>query len=364
MRRFLFLLLIFVIGCGGNGEPDAPVEDVTAVETAVSSTTAPPTEAATAAATATTAATPVPPPFDLATGFTAEPLPYDFRGITQFFVQENQLWAAQLNGGEGAEDGQVIRIDIETGERTVLLENLDKPTGVALLNDTIWVATRDELLRAPLADLDALEVVLTGLPNNGRSNGTLTVTPNGRLLYETSGRRSIADSSGRLYELDPATDEVRELASGLKNAYAHVFDANGRLWITEVADGSVDGVTYPGEINLVVEGADFGWPTCYGRELAGPDCDGTRPAVKVLPEHSTPTGIAVSPFSDDTLFVALWVTGEVLEIPVSISGDNARGGERPFIQNMQNPQHLFTHPDGSLWVSEFATGKIWIIRQQ
>lgn len=312
--------------------------------------------------TATPTATPTPPSFDLADGFTAVLLPHQFRGPTQFFVDNDFLWVAQLNGGEGSAEGQVLQINLTTGEETAVLENIDKPTGIALLDNAIWVATRDELLRAPLDDLEAVEVVLTGLPNNGRSNGTLTVTPNGTLLYEVSGRRSDPES-GRLYEYDPSPDQSRIVATGLKNAYAHAFDANGRLWVTEIADGSLEGVTYPGEINLVVDGADFGWPTCYGQELTGTDCDGSRPAVKVLPENSTPTGIAVSPFSPDTLFVALWLTGEVIEVPLSFVEDNARGGERSFIQNMENPQHLFAHPDGTLWVSDFATGQIWLVRE-
>lgn len=303
------------------------------------------------------------PPFDLVSGFTAEALPYSFRGPTQFFVDGDELWVAQLNGGESEAKGQIVRLDLQTGAETIVLDGLDKPTGVALLGGSVWVATRDALLRAPLDEPTALETVLDNLPNNGRSNGTLTVTPDGMLLYETSGRRSIPES-GRLYEFDPATDESKVLATGLKNAYAHAFDSDGRLWITEIADGSIEGVTYPGEINWVIEGANFGWPTCYGRDLAGPMCDSVRPAVLVLPEHSTPTGIAVSPFSSDTLFVALWVTGEVLEIPLTISGNDASGGERRFISGMQNPQHLFTHPDGSLWVSEFETGRIWVIRQE
>ena len=306
----------------------------------------------------TAVATPL--PFNLAAGFTAEPLPYTFKQPTQFFVEGNHLWLAQLNGREGDSQGQVLQIDLENGSQRVILEGLDKPTGIALLNGTLWIATRDELLKANPADPESLEVILTGLPNNGRSNGTLTVTPNGRLLYETSGRRNNPES-GRLWELDPLTNESRVVATGLKNAYAHVFDDHGRLFITEIADGTVGDVTFPGEINWVAEGADFGWPRCYGRELAGPDCAGVRPALKVLPEHSTPTGLTVSPFAPDTLLVALWLTGEVLAVPLSYRGDNAVGGEVPFIQNMQNPTHLISHPDGSVWLSEYATGTIWVM---
>ena len=140
------------------------------------------------------------------------------------------------------------------------------------------------------------EVLLTELPNNGRSNGTLTVTPAGTLLYETSGTRRDS-SSGRLWEYDPQNGKSTVLATGLKNAYAHVYDDLGRLWITEIADGSLGDVPFPGEINLIRPGADFGWPRCYGRELAGNDCTGVRAAVTVLPNNSTPTGIALSPFA-------------------------------------------------------------------
>jgi hypothetical protein len=85
--------------------------------------------------------------------------------------------------------------------------------------------------------------------------------------------------------------------------------------------------------------------------------------VTVFPDHGTPTGITLSPFAEDTLLVALWVTGEVVEIPISLVEGNAVGEYRPFISNMQNPQHLITQPDGSVWLSEFGTGKIWVVER-
>ncbi len=305
---------------------------------------------------------PTPLPFTLPPGYTASPLPHTFRQPTQFFVQDNQLWVAQLNGGEGEAMGQVVRVNLADGKRTIVIDQLDKPTGIALLDGLLWIATRDELLKLSPDESNSLAVVLTGLPNNGRSNGTLTVTPSGRLLYETSGTKR-DDTSGRLWELDPQTGQQRELARGLKNGYAHVFDADGRLWITEIADGSIDDIILPGEINLVVEGADFGWPRCYGRILSGPDCNGVRPAVAILPEHSTPTSIAVSPFANNSLLVALWMTGEVVEIVFELEGDNAVGEIRPFLTDLQNPQHLITHQDGTVWVSEFRTGRIWVLEK-
>ncbi len=327
MKRLLFVLLLLLSGCADTPPTAAPAES---------------------------------PPFTLPPGFSAEALPTQFTQPTQFFVdEENQLWVAEINGPENAEAGRVVRIDLATGEQTVVATDLDKPTGIALLGDTLWVAARNTLVKVDSAEgPDSAIVAIDNLAFNGRSNGTLTVTPDGKLLATTTGRSS-DPNSGRLWTFDPINGALDELASGLKNAYAHVYDADGRLWMTEIGDGSLDGVAYPGEVN-------YGWPTCYGRELAGTDCDDVVPAVAVLPDHATPTGIAVSPFEPDTLLVALWLTGEVVAVDVSVSaeGEGVSGAVAPFISEMANPQHLVTMPDGTLWVSEYATGKIWIVERE
>jgi len=300
-------------------------------------------------------------------GIEVDPLPYTFQQPTQFFVDDNLLWVAQLNGGENQGHGQVVTVHLQTGEQRVVIDKLDKPTGIALIDDTLWIATRDALLKLNLADKNrAAETVLSDLPTNGRSNGTLTVTPAGKLLFETSGN-SFDRDSGKLWELDPQTNARRIVATGLKGAYAHVFDQAGRIWLTEIADGSVEGVVLPDEINLIMlnddEIPDFGWPRCYGQELSGPDCTGVRAAVTTLPTHSTPTGIALSPFSPNTLLVALWVTGQVVEIPFMIDGENAIGDPRILFDDLRNPQHIETQADGTVLISDFATGQIFQARR-
>ena len=325
--RYICLLLLFLIGCGGNTTTD---------EVEVTARAA--------------------PPFAVPGGFTADVLPFRFDGPTQFVIDGDSLWVAELNGGENAEVGRVLRVNLATREETIVLENLDKPTGIAILDGDLYVATRNKLLKY---SGETLTTVLDDLPNNGRSNGTLTVSPDGEILYETSGNRRSADSA-KLWAYDPTTNATREIATGFKGAYAHVYDDAGRLWSTEVADGSIGGETLPDEVNLVIEGGEYGWPRCYGRELAGPDCENVRPAVLTFAPRSTPTGIAVSPFSADTLLVALWVTGDVVRIPVRVAGDGAIGIAEPFITGMQNPQHIVV-ADDAVYISEYATGKIWQI---
>ena len=322
-------------------------------------------------------------PLTLPDGFTATPLITDLSRPTQFIEgPDGRLWIAQLFAGESDEQGQVIAVDLNSGEQSILLSDLNKPTGIAVLDNALWIAEESQLLRADLDD-DLLpqqpEVVLTDMPNNGRSNGTLTVSPDGMLIYETSGRRQgnlASEGSGILWALDPSQPDIPTvLATGLKNAYAHVFDENGRLWVTEIGDGRVVGDDFEGqpeeELNLVVPGADFGWPVCFGnqapalnRDSTQEVCSQTRAPVALFPPQSTPTSVVVSPWDENELLVALWLSGEVTAVSVIPNDDNASGSSETFISGFDNPQHMFVLDDGVLLVSDYRNGKIYkIIRR-
>ncbi|MCB0168761.1 MAG: PQQ-dependent sugar dehydrogenase [Anaerolineae bacterium] len=322
---------------------------------------------------------PVPDGLSLPPDYTIELVVSDLRGPTQMIEgPDGRLWVAQLNGRENDGTGQLLAIDLATGERQLLLADLFKPTGLALLEQTVWIAAGRDLLRAPLLDTGAigpLETVLAELPFNGRSNGTLTVSPDGRLLFETSGRRSgnrASTGSATLWALDPdAPDDPQPLATGLKGAYAHTFDSAGRLWTTEIGDDLVNGAAPPDELNWVIDGADFGWPACFGQQepalnFGGTEaqCQATRAPVVIFPPRSTPTSIVASPWADDVLLVALWGPSErtVGRIAVTVTGDNATGTYDVFLRGLQTPQHLLVLPDQSLLVSDFSAGKIYQIR--
>ena len=314
-------------------------------------------------------------------GFTVEVAATGLSRPTQMiWGPDGRLWVAQLFEGEGDEVGQVVALDLASGAQEVLLEGLNKPTGIAVLAGALWIATEEELLRAELDNNQkpqTPELILGNMPNNGRSNGTLTVTPDNQLLYETSGRRSgnrASAGSGILWQLDPAQpDNPIVLATGLKNAYAHVFDGNGRLWITEIGDGGVTGADFEGqppeELNLVVSSGDYGCPQCFGNQEPALNRDGTaeicaqtEPPITLFPPQNTPTSIAVAPWDDSVLLVALWIGGEVTAVQLEAGADGRfTGTNTPFITGIVNPHHLLPTPDGALLVSEFSTGTIYRI---
>jgi glucose/arabinose dehydrogenase len=318
----------------------------------------------------------------LPSGTSAVPLVTGLSGPTQFIFGPNgRLWVAQLASGENDGAGELLAIDLNSGAREVLLTGLDKPTGIAIVADALWIAEENRLLRAMLDENgrpQPAEPILTNLPNNGRSNGTLTVTPDGFLLYETSGRRQgnqAAANSGILWQLDPQDPtNPMPLASGLKNAYAHAFDENGRLFTTEIGDGAVEGADFSGqppeEINLIVTDGDYGWPVCFGdretalnRDGTAEGCAATERPLTLLPPKATPTGLTVSPFEPDTLLVALWVEREVWQVTLSEENGRLLGQAEPWITGFANPQHLLVTPQGTLLVSDYGRNVIYEIRE-
>ena len=283
-------------------------------------------------------------------------------GPTQFTDgPSGWLLIAHLAGDEDSATGQVLAVDPESGERRVLVDRLDKPTGVAWLDGSIWVMERRRLVRARWdggrAEPGPLEVIVDDLPFNGRSEGTLTVTPDRKILYETTGSMTggtVVEGSGTLWVLDPATQKSAAVATGLKNAYAQVFLPDGRLLTTEIGDTT--GPAPVEELNLVPYPAgpgspvDAGWPTCAGDT----ECDGVVTPLATFAPHSTPTGVAVD---ESYAYVALLVPGEIRR--VSLTGDASDRSESTLVvSHLQSPHTILLRPDGTLWVSETSGGRI------
>lgn len=296
-------------------------------------------------------------------GLEVEVVVEGLQGPTQFIVMaEGDYLVAEINGGENDGDGRVVRVDGE-GNRSVVLAGLDKPTGIALVGDELWVMERSRLTRGPLDG--ERTVVADELPNNGRSEGTLTVLPDGRVLFDTSGSKrgsTVVDGSGRLFTVDSSDDAALpvELASGFKHAYAHAVDEDGTLWTTEMTDGRFDDRPGVDEIVAVVPGEDHGWPKCVGDNRAVTEFGGTAarcaevpPSQAVFAPSATPTGLTVSPFADDTLWVALWNERRVVAI-------DADPSVRPspvtdVLTGLDRPQHLVA-TSNEVFLSDFGAG--------
>lgn len=276
-------------------------------------------------------------------------------GPTQLVVgPDGWWWVAQLNGGENDQQGQIVRIDPDRpdDEPVVVLDGLDKPTGLALFADEVWVMEADRLTRGPLDGSERVDVA-ADLVNNGRSEGSLTIDGE-RLLYDTSGRLAdddgtVAEGSGTLWAVTMNGGEptIEPVATGFKHAYAQARTDDGVLYTTEIGDGRYDGEPADDEVVAVEPGVDGGWPRCVGDNLpvveyGGDDeiCATAPRSTAVLAKGATPTSLVVAPWDRSQLLVALWNRAEVVAVPVGSADTDLPATPVVVYTDAQHPQHL------------------------
>jgi glucose/arabinose dehydrogenase len=310
---------------------------------------------------------PAGPATDLGAPWSVDTVADGLAGPTQLVVDGDGKWVvAELNGGERDGTGRVVRIDpTAPDEREVLVDGLLTPTGVAVDGDRLWIMERRTLSVAPYDDPADRTVVLDALPFNGRSEGTISAVDGGGILYDTSGSRlgeRLVDGSGTLWYLAAPGAEPEPFATGFKHAYAHAPAGDGRWFVTEISDGRLDGEPPPDELVIASSGDDFGYPRCIGdREPVGEfgtepeECADTPRSHALFEPGSTPTSVAVAPWDDAVVVVALWNTGEVVAVP-------AEPGSEPYepevvVTGIEHPQHLMADGD-RLLLTDHTGGRI------
>ncbi|MEJ7722618.1 MAG: hypothetical protein WKF58_20320 [Ilumatobacteraceae bacterium] len=164
----------------------------------------------------------------------------------------------------------------------VLFDNLAKPTGVVQVGDEVWVMEQRRLSHGPTTGGELI-VEQDDLPFNGRSEGTLSIDPDERVLYNTSGSidgTEAAAGSGALWAIESG-GEPQRIASGFKHAYARTYDADGTLWETEVSDGTYDGEPAPDELVAVAAGRRLRLAAVHRRRDASRALRRDRRALRV-----------------------------------------------------------------------------------
>jgi len=210
--------------------------------------------------------------------------------------------------------------------RTVLLDGLNSPFGIALVGDHLYVANTDAVLRFAYAtgdtriDAPGTKVVdLPAGPINHHWTKNLIASPDGRLLYVTVGSNSnIAERGmdlevGRaaIWEVDAATGSHRLFASGLRNPIGMAWEpATGALWTVVNERDELGNDLVPDFLTSVRDGGFYGWPYSYfGRNVD----------TRVAPQRADLVARAVVPDYALGAHVAalglVWAEGNALGAP-------------------------------------------------
>ena len=210
----------------------------------------------------------------------APPKPDDARGIKGFFMK---LIMKSVGSGRGSPNRITLLRDTNADgaadQEIPFITGLNSPFGMALVGDALYVADTDALLKFPYHEGDtaitARPVKVADLPA-GRINHHWTknviATPDGKLLYVTIGSNSNAGENGlaaeegraRIIEIDPATGQTRDFATGLRNPVGLAWQPeSGQLWTVVNERDELGSDLVPDYLTSVKQGAFYGWPFSY-----------------------------------------------------------------------------------------------------
>jgi glucose/arabinose dehydrogenase len=163
--------------------------------------------------------------------------------------------------------------------RTVFLEGLNSPFGMALVGGTLYVANTDAVVRFPYraGDTQIREkgmwvADLPGGPLNHHWTKNLIASRDGKRLYATVGSNSNVAENGidkeenraAILEIDPASGRTRLFASGLRNPNGLGWQPqSGALWTVVNERDELGSDLVPDYLTSVTDGGFYGWPYSY-----------------------------------------------------------------------------------------------------
>jgi len=212
---------------------------------------------------------------------------------------------------------------------------------------------------AELADLDVIWRQEPKVSGNGHYGHRLAFSPDGRHLFVSSGERQKMEPAqdldsdlGKIIRMSPDGSGAQVWTYGHRNPLGIAFDADGNLWNSEMGPQGGD------EVNLVKEGANYGWPEASnGSHYSGED----------IPDHAAGDGFeapkawwnpSISPGSlmiyDGAMFPQ-WqgdafvgaLSGEAL-IRVDLDGTDAAEGDQWDLG--RRVREVEQAPDGAIWL--------------
>jgi glucose/arabinose dehydrogenase len=189
--------------------------------------------------------------------------------------------------------------------RSIFLEGLHSPFGMALVGNDFYVANADAVVRFPYQEgqtriegAGQTVVELPGGPINHHWTKNVVASGDGARLYVTVGSNSnvaengMAAEEGRaaIWEIDPATGDHRIFASGLRNPVGLAWEpATGALWTAVNERDELGSDLVPDYMTAVQDGGFYGWPYSYYGDHVDARVEPQRPdlvARAIVPDYA------------------------------------------------------------------------------
>ena len=214
--------------------------------------------------------------------------------------------------------------------KTVLLDQLHSPFGMALIGSDLYVANTDSVMRfayrAGETRILTPGTKLTDLPGGTRNHHwtkNIIANKEGTKLYATVGSNSnvaengmeVEEGRAAIWEIDVATGEKRLFATGLRNPNGMAWEPeSGELWTVANERDELGNDLVPDYLTSVKQGAFYGWPYSYYGQHVDARVDPPRPDLvsKAVPPdyalgaHVAALGLA---YADDGALPARLTNG-------------------------------------------------------
>jgi glucose/arabinose dehydrogenase len=195
--------------------------------------------------------------------------------------------------------------------RTVFLDHLHSPFGVALVGSDLYVASTDAIMRYPyktgdtaISDAGTTLTPLPGGPIDHHWTKSLVASRDGSLLYVGVGSNSNITENGleaeknraAIWEVDRANGRWRIFASGLRNPNGLTWEPeSGALWAVINERDELGDNLVPDYLTSVKDGGFYGWPYSYYGQHLDPRVQPQRPDLvekAIVPDYSLSSHVA------------------------------------------------------------------------
>lgn len=208
---------------------------------------------------------------------------------------------------------------VEMGESGAVRANpifkgLRGPHGLAFDPDDpflLYIGEEHRVSRVRVYSEDELRPLLDLPFGGGHSTRTIGFGPDKQLYVSVGSSCNVCNEEqpyrATIVRADRDGKNAEVYAKGLRNAVFFTWRDDGKMFATEMGRDVLGDDIPPDEINVIEQGHNYGWPTCYGKNIHDTDYDKNTyirnpcmepfetPSFIDIPAHSAPLGLAFIP---------------------------------------------------------------------
>ncbi len=289
-------------------------------------------------------------------------------------------------------DGGIVTLDPAWQEALLIPFSPEIPqiTGMAYHGNSLYADGSGFLFKLTDADndgsVDSTEILLEGMASrtyDHHSNNGIAFGPDGRLYIALGGTTDhgpeLDPLAGSILVFDESDGSLAKFAIGQRNPYDLAFcpSESGALYATDNGPDALNETLRfvpPDELNLIVEGKNYGYPDDFGFP---PPWSDTESPIALMEIAGVPTGIVCYEGAESenafptqyqqNLFVSLAggsnpETGhKIVRVELTHQGEQTIGLVSDFVTGLGRPVDILQYRDGSLLVLDYDLGQIYQI---